>query len=171
MYLHHRTQRTLRVGHFPLLLFLVLIANKSIATEARIHDTDDDTGSTADEVITPKVQWAQDEKDLIVTVLVPDIEEHEVDLTDTGFVLEAEDGDGHKYRLEMELREFVDPRASTWKQTPSSLMLTLKKVHPHFWDRLLEDTSKTHQRHGGLKIDLTRWKDIPEALDNCQPKF
>merc|ERR1712054_128011 len=106
----------------------------------------------------PKVQWAQDEKEVWMIVIVPDIDEHEVDLTDTALILDAEDTEGQKYHLEMELREFIDPRGSNWKQTSSSVMITLKKQHEHFWDRLVEFPRKFGK---SVKIDFTRWKDIP----------
>lgn len=106
----------------------------------------------------PKMTWAQDEKEVWLNVIVPDIEEHEVDLTDSGITVSAEDGDGNKYFVEMQLREFIDPRGCTWKQTASTVMITLKKSNEHFWDRLAEFPRKYGKN---IKLDFTRWKDIP----------
>ena len=107
----------------------------------------------------PKIQWAQDEKHLWLTVFVPEIEEHEVDLSESELVVEAEDASGAKHSLQIELREFVVARESQWEQTTSTVFVTLKKVHEHFWDRLLWDPT---QHRGVVKLDMSRWKDIPE---------
>jgi len=113
----------------------------------------------------PKLQWAQNEKELWLTVLVPEIEEHEVELSENGMLVEAEDASGVKYRLELDFREFVTPRGSSWTQTASSVMLTIEKRHQHFWDRLVENP----RQHGSgmIKMDMSRWKDIPENDEAC----
>ena len=38
-------------------------------------------------------------------------------------------------------------------------MLTIRKRYEHFWDRLLWDP---HALGNSLKMDTTRWKDIPQ---------
>ena len=115
----------------------------------------------------PKLQWAQDEKHLWLTVFVPEIEEHEVELSEDSVVVEAEDTNGAKYRLVLEFREFIRPRGSTWEQTASSVMLMIAKRHEHFWDRLVEHP----RQHGAgmIKMDMSRWKDIPEHDEASSP--
>merc|ERR1712166_497750 len=93
-----------------------------------------------DSARTPAIKWAQDDKELWITVLVPGLEEYEVELTDDALLVELQDEDGDEFVAELQLREYVRPKQSSWKHTPgtAALYITLTKVHEHFWDALVE---------------------------------
>ena len=91
-----------------------------------------------DSARTPAIKWAQDDKELWITVcqpaspgphcshcaqvLVPGLEEYEVELTDDALLVELQDEDGDEFVADLQLREYVRPKQSSWKHTP---------VHPN----------------------------------------
>eukprot|EP00931_Biecheleriopsis_adriatica_P085816 TRINITY_DN60604_c0_g1_i1.p1 TRINITY_DN60604_c0_g1~~TRINITY_DN60604_c0_g1_i1.p1 ORF type:complete len:1602 (-),score=424.61 TRINITY_DN60604_c0_g1_i1:26-4804(-) len=100
---------------------------------------------------TPLFTWGQSKDQLRISVSIPQLRENSLNVTLAEDRVEVHGLDGRKrpHILSFELREFIQPRNSSWSlrysednplaPRPDGVLLTLQKEAAHRWDRLAQD--------------------------------
>eukprot|EP00607_Mallomonas_marina_P004643 CAMPEP_0182427158 /NCGR_PEP_ID=MMETSP1167-20130531/14984_1 /TAXON_ID=2988 /ORGANISM="Mallomonas Sp, Strain CCMP3275" /LENGTH=146 /DNA_ID=CAMNT_0024609155 /DNA_START=67 /DNA_END=504 /DNA_ORIENTATION=- len=106
------------------------------------------------------VKWAQRKDSLYVTISLPDVTNHSVNLLSDKLTFRGDSG-GKSYSLDLVFFKEVDTEGSVWNVLPQSIQMKLmkKNVDEDYWPRLLADKAleKTN-----VKIDWDKYVDEDE---------
>lgn len=113
---------------------------------------------------TAPVKWAQRKDSLYITIGLPDVKDHKIDVTDTSLSFSGT-SNSVPYAANLEFFEKIDAtvEGSLWNVLPSSIQIKLMKkdkVNEEFWPRLLKD--KVLEKNN-VTIDWDRYVDEDEG--------
>lgn len=114
----------------------------------------------SNEVLIPRILWAQRKEVVYVTIEVFEVKEEKIEINDNVVSFSGVRGsDGAKFGVTLELFGSVDMEKSkvTVSHRDISLMLVKTEAGP-FWPRLLKSTQKMHFIH----TDFSKWIDEDE---------
>ncbi|EMR10890.1 hypothetical protein PNEG_01036 [Pneumocystis murina B123] len=122
---------------------------------------------------TPEVKWAQrssssdpEKNVLYLTLVVPDVSDPVVNITETTLTLDALTKDGSiKYCLTLYFYKDVEPENYKLYRTDRCLALTIRKkeADEKYWPRLIQSSDK----FGYIRTDFDKWVDEDEQ--NARP--
>jgi len=113
---------------------------------------------------TAPIKWAQRKDSLYITIGLPDVKDHKIDVNETSLSFSGT-SNSIEYGANLEFFENVDPKAegSLWNVLPNSIQMKLMKKDTEkdeFWPRLLKD--KVLEKNS-VTIDWDRYVDEDEG--------
>ena len=110
--------------------------------------------------LTAPVKWAQRKDSLYVTISLPDVKDHTLDVTENKLVFSGTSND-QKYSVDLEFYKPIDTEESIMNVLPMNIQMKLMKKDKDedFWPRLLQDK---HLEKTNVKIDWDRYVDEDE---------
>jgi prostaglandin-E synthase len=122
----------------------------------------------------PRVLWAQQRDNVLLTIAVPDIEKVDVKFEEDSVSFQGHAGssspnDKLVYAVKINLYEKIDPATSKYENIGQKfwrLLLQKKDPKATFWPRLTKEKTRLHW----LQTDFDHWKDGDES-DEEKPGF
>ena len=117
----------------------------------------------------PRVLWAQQRENVLLTIAVPDIEKVDVKFEEDAVSFQgqsksADAKDKGAYAVKIQLFEKIDPETSKFENIGQKfwrLLLKKKDSSVAFWPRLTKEKARLHW----LQTDFAHWKDEDESGD------
>lgn len=110
---------------------------------------------------TAPIKWAQRKDSLYVTICLPDVKDHTLDVTPKHLSFKGT-SNGKEYAIEFDFTKDIKTEGSVWNVLAQSVQMKILKAEEEeeFWPRLNTDKNleKTH-----IKIDWDRYVDEDEA--------
>merc|ERR1712151_1068536 len=112
------------------------------------------------EVRFPDLKWAQRKDKVMVTVDVPDIEKHDINLTEDGKLSLTAEATSQKFAFELELFAEIDKEASAWNVKGRNILFNIvkKDAEAEYWPRLTKEKTKNAR----IQTDWSKWVDEDE---------
>eukprot|EP00536_Pseudo-nitzschia_multiseries_P001795 jgi/Psemu1/182098/e_gw1.23.214.1 len=113
---------------------------------------------------TAPIKYAQRSDSLYLTIVLPDVKDETIVLTDTKLTFEGTSG-GKPYQIDIEFFKEVDSEGSTYNVLPRSVQMHILKKdkdEEEFWPRLLKDKALEKNQ---VKIDWDRYVDEDEEKE------
>jgi hypothetical protein len=115
----------------------------------------------------PRVLWAQQREDVLLTIAVPDIEKVDVKFEEDSVSFQGQSGSGNAkdksaYAVTIPLYGKIDPATSKYENIGQKfwrLLLKKKDSAGSFWPRLTKEKARLHW----LQTDFDHWKDEDES--------
>lgn len=112
---------------------------------------------------TPRVLWAQQRENVLLTIAVPDLEKVDVKFEENavsfrGQVSSGKPNEQTVYAVKIDLYEKIDPDTSKYENIGQKywrLLLQKKDLTASFWPRLTKEKTRLHW----LQTDFDHWKD------------
>mmetsp|Transcript_90791 Transcript_90791/g.256406 ORF Transcript_90791/g.256406 Transcript_90791/m.256406 type:complete len:199 (-) Transcript_90791:102-698(-) len=110
------------------------------------------------------VKWAQRKDSIYLTISLPDVVDHKIELTEKKLLFSGKSG-GQQYTLDLEFLKELTTDGSIWNVLPNAIHMKLlkKEQDEEFWPRLLLDKVKEKTN---VKIDWDKYVDEDEADGN-----
>ncbi|VDI03200.1 cytosolic prostaglandin-E synthase [Mytilus galloprovincialis] len=116
-----------------------------------------------EQVLHTPMEWAQRKDRVLLTIVLEDCKEPNIEITDTGLHFKGKGGTENKlHEAKIEFFKEIDSKESKYAVLPRHISLILKKkdaTEEHFWPRLLKEKTKVHW----LKTDFNKWKDEDDS--------
>ena len=107
----------------------------------------------------PNILWAQDRKNLFLTLEIVNLASQECKVEDKKIIFQGKSAE-QDYNLEIELLSSVDIEKYTVNVTTAHVKILLEKTSRQFWNRL----TKTKQNN--VKIDWLKWVHDEESSED-----
>jgi len=109
---------------------------------------------------TAPVKWAQRTDSLYVTISLPDVKDHHIDVTANQLSFKGKSGD-KAYHVTLDFFKEIETEGSVWNVLPASVQMKLNKKEKgeKFWPRLLKDKAL---EKNGISVDWDRYVDEDE---------
>merc|ERR1712183_1159499 len=123
------------------------------------------------EVRFPDLKWAQRKDKVMVTVDVPDIEKHDINLTEDGKPSLTAETTSQKFAFDLELIAEIDKEASAWNVKGRNILFNIvkKDAEAEYWPRLTKEKTKNAR----IQTDWSKWVDEDEegnkGMDGFDP--
>jgi len=118
------------------------------------------------EVEFPALKWAQRKDKVMITIDVPDIKKHDINLTPEGKLTVTAETDNKSYALDLDLNQEIDKEASAWNVKGRNILLNIvkKDAEGEYWPRL----TKEKTRNSKIQTDWSKWVDEDEEDEEGQ---
>ena len=109
----------------------------------------------------PKLTWAQDKKQLFVTVDLRDIKEDNCQLEKNKLLVDVVNKEDVHFKHEFVLQSEIDKEKISKELTARNLKITITKIEEGYWEHLLDTINKKLFKNL-VQIDWNLWKDEDE---------